>query len=135
MLRSLITIILTLFLSISAFSQNQNNAINRWSSSKVITVSGEIVYVQHPLANIKSSDGKTYELRLGPIWFWNKNNYELKAGQKAEIKGTVAEQNGKLYLFPSVIIQNGKTIKLTGDTGVPLWSRRGNGTGKQGRKN
>jgi hypothetical protein len=135
MQKSLITIILTLFLSISAFSQNQNNEINRWSSLKAITVSGEILNVQHPLANLKSSDGKTYELRLGPLWFWNKYKYELKAGQKADVKGTVAEQNGKLYLFPSTIIQNGKIIKLTGDTGVPLWSRRGNGTGKQGRNN
>ena len=135
MKNSLVILIITFSISISIFSQNRNNAINRWSSSKAITVSGEIVNVQHPIAELKSKDGQTFEMRLGPIWFWNKNNYELKAGEKAEVKGTVAEQNGKLYLFPSTIIQNGKTIKLTGDTGLPLWSGGGNGMGKQGRKN
>ena len=137
MQKSLILLIFIFFISISAFPQNQNQEknINRWTATKTITIEGEVVKVQHPLAELKASDGKTYTMRLGPLWFWNKNKYELKVGEKTEVKGSVAEENGKLYLFPSTIIQNKTTITLTGDTGQPLWSKSGKGMGKQGRKN
>lgn len=105
--------------------KNFNSAINRWNGATVSSVEGEITQVQNPVAQLKSNDGKTYELRLGPIWFWVNNNYELKAGEKVEVNGAVNENNGTLYMFPYIIKHEGKTIILVDSNGVPLWARNG----------
>ena len=78
----------------------------------------------------KGDDGKTYELRLGPVWFWKDHKYELKSNGAAEIKGELAKTENTLYLYPYTITQAGSTIELADKDGAPTWSRRGNGQGR-----
>lgn len=125
--RIVISLIFTFLIATLIFPQNKNlnSAITRWSGTTVTSVKGEIIQIQNPIAQFKSSDGKIYELRLGPIWFWANNNYELKTGEKVEIKGAVKEDNGMFYMFPYTIKNQDKTIILADSTGLPLWSKGG----------
>ena len=125
--RIFISLIFTFLIATLIVPQNKNlnSAITRWSGTTVTSVKGEIIQIQNPIAQFKSNDGKIYELRLGPIWFWANNNYELKTGEKVEIKGAVKEDNGMFYMFPYTIKNKDKTIILADSAGMPLWSRGG----------
>ena len=88
------------------------------------------------MATFKGDDGKTYELRLGPIWFWNNNEFELKENIAAEIKGEVEKKDNVIYFYPYTIKQSGETIRLTAKDGAPLWAGHGKGYGRgMGRGN
>lgn len=134
-MKKILGLLMIAVLTTLVFPQGQNNNINRWSGTSKVTVSGLVVKVNHPLAELKAADGKVYEMRLGPIWFWKNKNYELKSGEKAEVYGALKEDNGKLYLFPYKITQAKNTIILSGDDGLPLWSKGGKGSGKRGLRN
>jgi hypothetical protein len=89
--------------------------------------------VNHPIATFKSEDGIAYQIHMGPYWYWLNNGYKLN-NETATIKGEVKTVNGINELYPIEVTQNGTTIKLTDDKGIPLWAGyngngRGNGRG------
>ena len=95
-----------------------------------IIVSGKITDVDHPVATLKADDGTTYTIRMGPYWFWTEKNYKLVT-EAAVVKGETKVVNGINELYPSEITQNGTTIKLADEKGIPYWSNgRGNGNGR-----
>lgn len=123
---------LLLFATISILPQNgrAGKRGEKWDKDEVVKVSGTIKSVNHPVAVINGNDGKEYELRMGPVWFWKNNDYKLQTGEKIEISGEIENDNGKSYLYPFVINQNGKEITLADEDGVPVWSRGGRGNNR-----
>lgn len=96
-----------------------------------VTLTGSITEVNHPIAIFKAEDGTDYQIHMGPYWYWLNNGYKLN-NETATIKGEVKSVNGINELYPVEVIQNGMTIKLTDDNGIPLWAnnnRNGNGRG------
>ena len=94
-----------------------------------VTITGNITEVNHPIAKFKSDDGTVYEIHMGPYWYWLNNGYKLN-NESAVIKGEVKTVNGVNQLFPNEVIQNGATIKLADNNGVPLWAGYKNNNGK-----
>lgn len=125
------------FVFSSLFAQSgRNYRKNSGNKNEVVTIMGTITSINHPGATLKGDDGKTYEMRLGPAWFWKDHKYELKSNTAAEIKGELAKTRNTLYLYPYTITQAGSTIELSDKDGAPTWSRRGNGQGRgMGRGN
>ncbi|MBZ0201326.1 MAG: hypothetical protein K8H86_15765 [Ignavibacteriaceae bacterium] len=123
---------LLLFAVISILPQNgrARQMGERWDKDEVVKVTGTLKSVSHPVAIVNGNDGKEYELRMGPVWFWKNNDYKLQPGEKIEISGEIENDNGKYYLYPYVINQNGKEIKLADEDGVPVWSRGGRGNSR-----
>lgn len=125
----LILTILVLFVATSVFAQRTLNPDN------IKTYTGSIISVDHPVAKFKADNGTEYDVRLGPIWYWQNNNYTLTTNVNTTVKGEESNVNGINEIYPSEIEQDGKTIKLTDDKGYPLWSNggkgwnRGNGNG------
>jgi hypothetical protein len=116
-----------LFLTTIVYSQ-----INSGVSYDPIVVSGKITDVNHPVATLKTDDGTIYTIRMGPYWFWSEKNYKL-ATDAAVVKGETKVINGVNMLYPSEITQNGNTIKLADEKGIPYWrngSGNGNGNGR-----
>lgn len=124
-LRSLSLLTIILIVLISGYSFTKRN-------SDVQTISGTITNVNHPIATLKTDDGKEYTIHMGPYWFWNDNNYSLSTNTVAEIKGEV---NGT-DIYPWTILQNSKTMTFTDDKGTPKWGngncpyRDGSGKGR-----
>jgi hypothetical protein len=121
----------------SLFAQSgRNYRKNSGNKNEVVTIKGTITSINHPVAMLKGDDGKTYEMRLGPAWFWKDHTYELKLNTATEIKGELSKTENTLYLYPYTITQAGSTIELADKDGAPTWSRRGNGQGRgMGRGN
>jgi len=102
---------------------------NTLDTFKTVTITGSISEVNHPIANFKSEDGTVYQIHMGPYWYWLDNGYKLN-NESAVIKGEVKTVNGINELYPVEVSQNGASIKLTDDNGIPLWAgNRGNGNG------
>ena len=100
-------------------------ALTSFSQNNVQTISGTVTDNVRPCGAITSNDGTLYTIHLGPVWYWNDNNYELKLST-VQIKGYVDGND----IWPYEIIQDGKTMKFADDNGNPLWSNgKGNGKG------
>ena len=132
-MKNLLMLLAFLLLTTVAFAQRANN---QWSNENVQTVSGTITDNQRPSGSLKTSDGTEYIVHLGPVWFWNNNNYNLSLSD-ASIKGNVKTINGQNHLYPFTIEQNGNKIVLADDNGTPKWgsnkgngNRNGNGNGR-----
>jgi hypothetical protein len=121
-------IVLSLFLFNLSFAQKGRN-IHSNNKNEVVTIKGSVVSINHPIAVIKGDDGKSYELRLGPSWYWKQNKLEIKEKGNIEVKGELEKSNDKFFIYPNSIIQDGKTITLTDNNGKPLWA--GNGKNKE----
>jgi hypothetical protein len=129
----LATILMLSFVLVVSAGQNQQKQQNckaSFSTGESTTVSGEIAAVIFPMAKLKS-DGKEYTVHLGPKWYWTQNKLELRSG-KAQITGKVAEADGQIHIYPSVIKQGETSITLTDESGQPQWSgTNGKQAGKQ----
>ncbi len=110
---------------LSGIALAQRNTIDTFSP---ITITGNVSEVNHPIATFKADDGTTYQIHMGPYWYWLDNGYKLN-NETATIKGETKTVDGVNELYPVEVTQNGNTIKLTDEKGVPLWSKF-NGSGK-----
>ncbi|MCX6164971.1 MAG: hypothetical protein NTU73_08975 [Ignavibacteriae bacterium] len=126
-IKSIIATAIILLIATMSFAQRGNR---QWGNDNVQTISGTVTDNSRPCGFIKADDGKIYKIHLGPIWYWNQNDYALVL-TTATIKGNIKEANGEYDVFPYTITQNGKAMTFTDDNGVPKWSQgKGNGKGK-----
>lgn len=103
-------------------------AFYAFTSGDIQTITGTINDNVRPCGSIKTDDGKEYKIHLGPVWYWEENNYELKLSA-ATIKGEIDGSD----IYPYEITQNGKTMTFTDEKGVSKWSNgkcQGRGNGK-----
>jgi len=122
-MKSLFLTLAILFIATSGFAQRANK---QWGNENVQTISGTIYDNSRPTSYMKTGDGTYYKIHLGPIWYWNDNNYSLSLSD-ATIKGNVKTIKGEYHLFPFTIEQGGTKIILADDNGVPKW---GNSKGR-----
>lgn len=112
-----------MFIASLVFAQRTLNPDN------IKTISGTITSIDHPVAKFKADDGTEYDLRMGPYWYWQNNNYSL-TNTNATVKGEISTKNGVNEIYPFEIEQNGTKIKLADENGLPLWSKGGKGRNK-----
>lgn len=120
----LILTLLVMFMATSVFAQRTLNPEN------IKTITGTIINVNHPVAKFKADDGTEYDVRMGPYWYWENNNYSLTTNISATIKGETSINNSVNEIYPFEIEQNGTTIKLADEKGFTLWSNGGKGWNK-----
>ncbi len=97
-------------------------ASERYDQDEVKTINGTVTKVDHPYATLKGDDGKEYQVHLGPLWYWQREKLELKPNVKTQIKGEVDEVKSAYHLYPWEIVQDGKTMVLADEDGVPSWA-------------
>jgi len=112
------------------FAQRANY---EWSNENVQTISGKIYDNSRPTSYMITDDGTYYKVHLGPIWFWNQNNYSIET-EAVKIKGNVKTQNGEYQIYPFTIEQKGFVISLSDDKGVPNWGNNGGNLGKGNKR-
>ncbi|MFZ1323010.1 MAG: hypothetical protein WAT71_15740 [Ignavibacteria bacterium] len=120
------TLILTLTIFLFSYNAFAQKANYKWSNENVKSISGTVYDNSRPTSYMLTEDGTYYKIHLGPIWFWNNNNYTIQTGF-VKIKGNVKDENGIFNIYPFTIEQNGSTIILADDNGLPKWNKRGRG--------
>jgi hypothetical protein len=125
-MRNLLIVLSVVIITIFVFTQK---SMTQWGNNDVKSISGTITDNQRPCAFLKGSDGNTYRVHMGPVWYWNQNNYDLKLSD-ATIKGDVKVVNGEYNIYPYTIEQGEVKMVFTDDNGVPKWRNgKGNGNG------
>ncbi|OAG27405.1 hypothetical protein [Thermodesulfatator autotrophicus] len=84
-----------------------------------IVVTGKVVVIKHPIALIRDSQGNFYHVRLGPYWFWKKQDFYLKVGEHEKI---VAIQKGLLFFFIVISSKEFGVFRIRSECSQPLWS-------------
>jgi len=123
-------LIATLILCTPLWAQSGRKNIQN-QNVDIVTLKGKITNVLKPLASFKADDGKEYKVHLGPIWYWNKENLDIKKGD-VEITGTVEEDEGVLHFYPNKMVQGEVEIVLAAESGTPKWC--GMKAGRGGRE-
>ncbi len=104
----------------------------KFDASKITTVSGTIQSAGtfSPAANaipgvrlqIKSDDGKTHTVQLGPRPYVDQQGIDMRNGDQATVTGAQADFNGRSVIIASKIESGGKTIELRDAQGKPKWN-------------
>ncbi len=133
--------VLMLFSLLPAFAQTgKSSSSGNSDKDGVMSVSGIITKVNHPYATLKAESGREYQIHMGPYWYWQREKFELKHNAKARVRGEVENVNGQYHFYPWEIAQDGKSISLADENGIPKWAGVKNKAGKmqgkgQGRNN
>ena len=102
-----------------------------YDPSKAETVSGEVVSVEQvmPMKRmgagiaIKLNTGKeTLIVHLGPMWYIERQDMKIAAGDKVEIKGVKAMRMGQDIFIAGEVKKGSEVLKLRDESGIPLWA-------------
>lgn len=135
--------ILSLLFSLPSFAQRgmmqKNNsgwgaksAFNRmYNPNTVETIKGEIVSVDKiaPMKGMSygihimlKTTNETISVHLGPAWFFDKQNFKIKAKDKIEVTGSKITFDGQPAVIAAEIKKGNEVIKLRNQNGYPVWS-------------
>ncbi len=99
----------------------------------VVSVNPQTPTGQHVI--LDTSQGQ-YDVHLGPQWFLQQQQASLQPGERIQVTGSEQTINGQPSLIARQVTENGNTITLRTNSGIPLWSgasRRGFQTSSQGQ--
>jgi len=135
--------ILAIFLTAESFAQRgmrqsgnsgwgPKSTFNRmYNPATVETVKGEVVSVDKIVPMKGMSYGihlmlktgkKTISVHVGPAWYFDKQNFTIKAKDKIEVKGSRITYDGKPAVIAAEIKKDKEVIKLRDEGGYPEWS-------------
>jgi hypothetical protein len=87
-----------------------------------------------PLATM-AVEKETIVLHLGPVWFWEENDFFLEEGEELVVEGEVERVDGIRHVYPNKLVLRNRTIELASESGIPLWSRGAAGRGRGAGRN
>lgn len=104
----------------------------------VTTVQGRVVEVQtvppiqgmspgvHVL--VRTDDGETLPVHLGPQWFLGNLDTQLEAGDQVRVAGSRVEHMGSSFFIASRVTKGDEVLELRDEQGFPAWSWRSQAT-------
>jgi len=105
---------------------NQN-----FDPSKVTTISGTIENVSTfqpetgaalgQMLTIKTEEGETLTIHLGPQMFVKRQGFDFQTGNKVDVTGSKVDINNQSVIMASQITSEGKTLTLRDSQGKPQW--------------
>jgi len=102
-----------------------------YNPATVETLSGEILKVEYftPMRGMGQgvhlqlkSDDKTLPVHLGPRWFLDNQDVEIKKGDQIKVKGSRITFNDKPAIVAAEIEKGDKILILRDDDGFPQWA-------------
>lgn len=102
-----------------------------YNPQTVETISGVVVSVNRftPIGGrsygvhaMVKTEKETLSVHLGPAWFIDNQESEIKAGDKVEIKGSRITYEGKPAIIAAEVTMGNETLTLRDAGGTPAWS-------------
>lgn len=90
-----------------------------------LTVSGEITALDQAGVTLKTDDGQTMLINLGPSWFWESRGQFLEVGQQVTVR--YFSDDGHLKAGEVTVDSTGERLVLREEDGQPVWAGRGQG--------
>lgn len=70
------------------------------------------------------SDGKSYEVHLGPSSFVKAKEWTFEKGDMLELTGSKVSVDDESFILAREVKKGDKTLVLRDENGIPAWSRR-----------
>jgi len=97
----------------------------------VESISGEVLRIEKikPMKGmsagvhlvLKEANGEM-SVHLGPEWYVERQDFEIKVGDKIEVTGSKVPFQGKPALIAAEVKKNDDVLKLRDNDGFPYWS-------------
>lgn len=101
-----------------------------YTNEKAIKVSGEIIEISKFTPQkgasygmeltLKTGDGERI-VHLGPGWYMEKQEMQLKVGDKVEVEGAEVDFNDRQVIMAAEIERGEQKLKLRDGDGMPVW--------------
>jgi len=96
----------------------------------VETVKGEVVSVDEFSSRgmspgvhaVLKTEKETIAVHLGPQWFMEKQDTEIKAKDAVEVKGSRITYEGKPAIIAAEVNKGDVVLKLRDENGIPVWA-------------
>ncbi len=102
-----------------------------YDSKTVETLSGEVTQVEEitPLHGMGKgvhlmlkTETETVSVHLGPLWYIERQDIALAAGDTIEVKGSRIVHGGKPAIIAAEIHKGDDVLKLRDSNGIPMWA-------------
>jgi hypothetical protein len=71
---------------------------------------------------VQTDDGKNTRVQVGPTWYLERQDLDVKENIRLQITGARAEIDGQPVLMAREIQFDGQVITLRDAQGMPMWS-------------
>jgi hypothetical protein len=102
-----------------------------YDTKTVETVSGEVTAVAEmtPFKDMGrgvhlmlKTDKETISVHLGPVWYIERQDTKIVAGDKIEVKGSRITYEGKPAIIAAEIHKGDEVLMLRDASGIPVWA-------------
>ena len=103
-----------------------------YDPAKEQTISGQVVSIETsaPMPGmapgmqmlVQTDDGKSMRVQVGPVWYLERQDLDLKENTRVQITGAQAEIEGQPVLMAREVQFDGQVITLRDAQGMPKWS-------------
>jgi len=103
-----------------------------YDPAKEQTISGQVVSLETsaPMPGmtpgmqmlVQTDDGKSTRVQVGPAWYLERQDLDLKENTRVQVTGARAEIEGQPVLMAREVQFDGQVITLRDAQGMPLWS-------------
>jgi sporulation protein YlmC with PRC-barrel domain len=103
-----------------------------YDPAKEQTISGQVVGIETsaPMPGmapgmqmlVQTDDGKSTRVQVGPAWYLERQDLDVKENTKVQITGARAEVEGQPVLMAREVQFDGQLVTLRDAQGMPMWS-------------
>lgn len=76
------------------------------------------------VVTLQTEDQDRLDIHLGPAWFMNNIDLELREGERITVEGAPATYDGQEIVVASRVMTDEYTVQLRDDEGYPYWAAR-----------
>lgn len=87
-----------------------------------IELAGTLDLTTRSEATLKTAEGETVRVHLGPSWYYREQGWELASGDAVEIDGYVTEQDGVRHVHPTAIRHGEVVMAMVDADGDAAWA-------------
>jgi sporulation protein YlmC with PRC-barrel domain len=103
-----------------------------YDSAKEQTISGQVISIETsaPMSGmapgmqmlVQTDDGKSTRVQVGPVWYLERQDLDIKENTRVQVTGARAEIEGQPVLMAREVQFDGQVIMLRDAQGMPMWS-------------
>lgn len=98
---------------------------------KPMTITGKVIQVltetledkMHPgmAILVDSKEKGRVRVHLGPVWYLERQEFDLEVGQEVQVKGICLEEKGETRLIAAQVTVGNSVLMLRDTEGRPMW--------------
>jgi sporulation protein YlmC with PRC-barrel domain len=103
-----------------------------YDPAKEQTISGQVVSIETraPMPGmtpgmqmlVQTEDGKSAHVQVGPVWYLERQDLDMKENTRVQVTGAQAEIDGQPVLIAREVQFDGQVLTLRDAQGMPMWS-------------